>query len=495
MKILLNYGSLIVIYCLFFIGCGDGIQTDLSEETDTTEVAQERSQIQPYSENQYYWQYNDEPVVLIGGSWQDNLFNHPENLTEHLNLLQSVGGNYVRNVMSHRNEGNVFAYEQNEDGNFDLQQFNEEYWQRFQDFLEKTNERDIIVQIEIWATWDLYADSQTKGGWSYHPYNPDNNSNYTSEESGLPDEINYEPEPNSTEHPFFRSPPSLENKELLLRYQKEFVDKMLSYTLKYPHVLYTINNETGEPVEWGDYWVDYLHDQAEDAGKVVEVSDMRRSNNLKSRDHTHIYDQPQRYTFLELSQNNGAAGQEHYDDIIYARDQISSQPRPINNVKNYGAAYSGEEETVARMGRILFAGGASARFHRPHPIENPSEHTAKTEIGLGLSSRAQQIIQSLRMVVDELNIEKTEPRNDLLSERDDDEAYLLVEIGQQYAIYFPNGGSVSVDLSDAEGEFTHRWINLDEGEWESTEQISVDDTIEITTPDDGHWVAIIGKDQ
>ena len=47
-----------------------------------------------------------EPILLIGGSVEDNLFQIP-NLKEHLELLKSVGGNYVRSTMSWVDEGDV----------------------------------------------------------------------------------------------------------------------------------------------------------------------------------------------------------------------------------------------------------------------------------------------------------------------------------------------------------------------------------------------------
>ena len=40
-------------------------------------LANHVDRIQPYSENPYFWQYKAKPVPLLGGSWQDNLFNHP----------------------------------------------------------------------------------------------------------------------------------------------------------------------------------------------------------------------------------------------------------------------------------------------------------------------------------------------------------------------------------------------------------------------------------
>jgi len=151
-------------------------------------VSSTDGRIRPYPQNPYYWQYKGKPVLLLGGSWQDNLFNHPIGLERHLDLLQSVGGNYVRNVMSHRNEGNVFAY-QRVDGKFDLDQWNDEYWRRFEDFLRLTHARNIIVQIEVFDRHDLSTDHQTHGGWSKHPFNPVNNRNYSPEESRLPTAI------------------------------------------------------------------------------------------------------------------------------------------------------------------------------------------------------------------------------------------------------------------------------------------------------------------
>ncbi len=477
---------LTIILTFFAAACDTNRQDDISQ-------TQLEDRIKPLAENPYYWQYKGEPVWLIGGSWQDNLFNHPTLLEEHLDVMTSVGANYVRNVMSHRNVGNVFAFEQNEEGLFDLDRWNDEYWERFENFLELTYDRDIIVQLEIWATWDLYEDHQSLGGWTYHPYNPENNITYSPEESGLPTVIDYPPQTNPTDHPFFRTVPDLEDNELLLEYQKAYVDKILSYTLNYPHILYTMNNETGEQVEWGDFWADHVRSRAEEAGTVVEITDMRRNENIRSEDHAHILDQPERYTFLDISQNNAwsGIGEQHYDNILYIRDLISAHPRPINNNKNYGAARGGEEESVTRMGRILFGGAASARFHRPHPYEDPEYMYEKSDFGLGLSPRAQNIIQSLSLVVNEIPLVRMEPMKDLLFDREENEAYLLAIPGEQYAIYFPDRGSVGLAIENEATEFEYRWINLDQSEWGESSTLTAGDDALFTTPADGHWVVLI----
>lgn len=455
-------------------------------------VSDEANRIRAYSVNPYYWQYNGKPVLLLGGSWQDNLFNHPIGLERHLDLLKSVGGNYLRNVMSHRNVGNVFAYQQ-VDGKFDLDRFNDEYWRRFENFLRMTHERDIIVQIEIWATWDHYEDHQSLGGWSKHPFNPANNITYTAAESGLPARVTYAPRSEPTEHAFFRSVPELANNELVLRYQQAFVDKLLSYSLACPHVLYCMNNETGERVEWGDYWASYVRRRARESGVEVCVTDMRRSEDVRSKDHTYIFDRPELYAFVDISQNNAWAGlgQKHYDNILYVRQRLARQPRPINNNKNYGAARHGEEESVARFCRIVFAGGASVRFHRPHPREDRDAHEAATDFGLGLSPRAQSIIASMRKIADALEIVKTEPRNDLLSDRSPNEAYCLAEPGKQYAVYFPDGGHVTLDVSETRGNLQIRWLDINRGAWQDLQSVEGGGTLELNTPGKGHWAVLI----
>ena len=445
------------------------------------EAVPNADRIQPYPGNPYYWQYKGEPVLLFGGSWQDNLFNHPTNLEEHLDLLVSVGGNYVRNTMSRRNVGNIFPFERNEDGLFDLDRFNEAYWERFENFLKLTHERDIIVQIEIWDPHDHYRDRE-QGGWSKSPYNPVNNINYTAEETGLPTEVNFGVQPRPTEHTFWQTVPALRNIERVLPYQVAFVDRMLSHSLPYPHVLYCMNNEIGEPTEWGDFWARHVQQRGNEAGVLVFTADMRRDHNIRTADHHRIYDQPELYTFVDISQVTGAGGQRHYDDVIYVREAIAAHPRPINNVKNYGAAKQNEHESVSRFYRFLFGGGASTRFHRPYPIEDPERHEESANWGLGLGPRAQTVIRAMREVDRAFDIFTTAPRNDLLSDREENEAYLLAEEGAQYAVYFPATGSVTLDLTGVTGDFSVRRMNIDTVEWRDEGRVSGGAMVPLNAP-------------
>jgi hypothetical protein len=46
--------------------------------------------LQPYAKNPRYWQYKGQPVLLLGGSKDDNLFQIP-GLQAHLNELRAAG--------------------------------------------------------------------------------------------------------------------------------------------------------------------------------------------------------------------------------------------------------------------------------------------------------------------------------------------------------------------------------------------------------------------
>lgn len=159
-----------------------------SETTAATE------RIRPWPENPRFWCYQGRPVLLLGGSQDDNLFQIPD-LREHLDEMAAAGANYIRNTMSDRRDGGfeVYPFLQLPDGRYDLERWNPEYWQRFDNLLRWTHKLGIIVQIEIWDRFDY-----SRTNWLSHPYNPTNNINYTYEESGFAPEYPEHPTPVTT---------------------------------------------------------------------------------------------------------------------------------------------------------------------------------------------------------------------------------------------------------------------------------------------------------
>jgi len=439
--------------------------------------------VKPYVNNPRYWQYKGKPILLLGGTKDDNLFQIPD-LKEHLNLLVKVGGNYIRNTMSSRKDKGfeVQPFKKLPSGKYDLNQWNEEYWNRFGNMLKLTRDRDIIVQIEVWAFHDFF-----RSRWEQNPWNPKNNINYTISNTML--ETTYA-DPMKQMHAFFFTVPNLNRDFLVLKYQQKFVNKILSYTIHHQHVLYCVTNEI-HPLyspEWGWYWSPYIKWTGDFIGNKMEFTEMFWTPDLKAGQHRACLDRPEFYSFFEASQNSSnKTGQDNWDDLQFVYNYLAKSPRPINHVKIYGTEIKPygkalDRDALARFWRNIIGGSASSRFHRP-------------PAGIGLNDPAQAHIKSMRLLQNELDIFNCTPdsKSELLSDRDVNEAYLTCIAGQQYAVYFPDGGSVGVDLSGADGSFTMRWLDIEHSKWQAPQTIKGGETITLKTPGSGHWLALLTK--
>lgn len=429
--------------------------------------------IRPFEANPAYFQYKGQPVLLLGGSVEDNLFQIPR-LESHLDLLCSVGGNYVRCTMSSRDEGNVWPYTRDSaTGLYDLYAWDEEYWTRFSRFLEATAARGIIVQVEVWATWDFYTNVDA---WLRNAYNPKNTSTYTAEKCGLPQAWDYLAP--ARINPFFETIPELSDNQLVLTIQKRFVDKVLSYTLDYDHVLYCMNNETNADPRWGLYWNRHIKQAAAARGVRIETTDMFDNWDPSDgrvpgamiqslEDHPHLHRSnaqftiahPEEYSFVDISNHNAQRGQVHYDTALYIRNQIaaSSSVRPITCDKMYGGDLDAEwagsrRDGQERLWRNLFAGVAACRFHRP-------------PAGLGLNELAQAHLKSARMLTDALGIFTCEPHNELLDGHRDNGAFCLAYPGKAAAVVCFDGNEVVLDCSAMRGDVSVRWLDIMSSTW------------------------------
>jgi hypothetical protein len=440
--------------------------------------AQSREAIQPWGANPSYWQYKGSPLLLVGGSDDDNLFQWPkEQLRTQLELIKTTGANYVRNTMSDRNDKGfeLYPFLRLPNGKYDLNQWNPEYWERFERFLQWTSERDIIVQIEVWDRFDY-----SREHWKPHPYNPANNVNYSHEESGLAAE--YPEHPGSNGQPFFYTTPHQRNNTTVFQYQQRFVDKLLSYSLEHHNVLYCMDNETSGDPEWGRYWATFIKKRAGEKGVQVFVTQMWDKWDIKAEEHRRTLDHPELYDFVDASQNNHNKGEEHWNNALWMRAYVSSTPRPINTVKTYGADGNkfghSDQDGIERLIRHILAGFASARFHRP-----PS--------GLGVSKTAQSVIRAVRKLETLIQPWDLAPQMDLLSRRKENEAYLAAHPGKAYCLYFTDGGFVDIELEA--GQYELRWIDANTGDWGETVELSADDVITVEAPGEGHWLAAMIK--
>ncbi len=470
----LAVASLLVLGASAALPYGSTTQTDVQR---IPPVGRPSDRIRPYTGNPRYWQYKGKPVLLLGGSKDDNLFQIPD-LRQHIDEMKLVGANYIRNTMSDRPDFGfeVYPFLKRPDGKYDLERWNPEYWRRFSEMLKLTYDRDIVVQIEVWDRFD-YAQQR----WPIHPYNPANNVNYTYEQSGFAPQ--YPDHPGANRQPFFFTTPVQRNNQVVFRYQQRFVDEMLRRSLPYPNVLYCMDNETSGDEKWSRFWAEYIRAAGRKAGVEVQVTEMWDDWNITSDVHRRTLDHPELYTFVDVSQNNHNKGQTHWDRFQWAREHIAAKPRPINTVKTYGAD-SGRFGTTAdgleRWWRHLIGGAAAVRFHRP-------------DSGLGLSRPAKASIQAGRLLAARMNLWEAEPTNGILRDRSEDEAYATVKAGAACAVYFPRAGQVKLDLSSWRGKYRLEWIDVTKGTLHTVSIVTANTELPLRTPGDGMWLAVVRR--
>jgi len=477
--------------------------------------------IKPYSKNPCYWQYRGKPLVLIGGSDRDNIFQwacEGTKLTDHLDLLGSCGGNYIRCTLSSReytSEGyrwDLLPYPfAKVDGRYDLRQWNEEYWNKLRTFLRETKTRGIIVQMELWDRWNESGDSRkARFGWYDSPWNPNNNSTYDWADSPLL-------KPGETDFYNAFHYAAVTNDPVLLPLQQRFVQKVVDEVIDNgnDHVLFQVDNESGigdETLEPDPYWARFVRRYAKSKGASdIFVCSSRRFHWPTPYKATTFqdWDNPEvrvpllnaAFNFSDISQNNGASGQTQYDNIVWYRSRVLAHgARPINNVKCYhfnwpiGGSFGKDRtaptdaEAGAKFWRAVFAGSAGVRFHRHTPTL-----PAGLREGFGLSFEGQRHLRSMREFLDAVHIFRMNPRNDLLSQRVTNEAYCLAEPGQLYAVFFAGDGDgrVQIELTASGRSFELRWLDVATSCWGKKATISSRRDYMLRAPGSGHWVAVL----
>jgi hypothetical protein len=251
-----------------------------------------------------------------------------------------------------------------------------------------------------------------------------------------------------------------------------------------------MDNETSTPYPWGQYWMQFIRDRAAEVGRKVFVTDMfddfwKGENSTKVR---LVFDNPQIYSFVDISQvNSRNFGQDHWDRMRWLIDQASVNPRPVNHTKIYGSGHTSfgsgsPKDGVERFWRNILGGSASARFHRPTS-------------GNGLNDLAQASLKAVRNMEDRVKMWEVKADNELVLNREANEAYLALRPGEKYMCYFTDGGEIDLDLIGHPGTYQMDWIDLSKGDWvpEASSTVQGDSTVPIKSPGTGDWLAIITR--
>jgi len=240
--------------------------------------------------------------------------------------------------------------------------------------------------------------------------------------------------------------------------------------------------------EWGWYWSEYIKNKAAVADRTAETTEMYWEIDLKKPQQRAFLEQPGAFSFFEASQNSAKMGQQNWDNLQFIYHRMEKESRPINHVKIYGADTSTWKGFTGRHAaesfwRNIMGGSASSRFHRP-------------PYGMGLGQEAQAHIKSMRLLTADMGFFNAVPDSSsrLLSNRSNNEAYLSYIPRKQYVVYFPDGGSVDLNLSGAAGQYTMKWLDIEQSRWARKKTVEGGGMIPLSPPGAGHWAVSIVMD-
>jgi hypothetical protein len=97
------------------------------------------------------------------------------------------------------------------------------------------------------------------------------------------------------------------------------------------------------------------------------------------------------------------------------------------------------------------------------------------------------------MLADAFDFFRAEPDagSVLMSDRTPNEAYLTRIPGEQYAVYFPDGGQVALNLDRESSRLAATWLDIDTSTWHAVDPVQGGGTVELACPGPGQWVALL----
>ncbi len=300
---------------------------------------------------------------------------------------------------------------------FDLTRFDQEYFDRLRLRVQAAGKRGIYVSVMLFEGWGLMHGNLRKPepGWAWrgHPFHPENNINGVSAEA---DGKELTGEAHRLGNPEINA------------IQAAYVCHVVDTVNDLDNVLYEVINEGGQK-DW-DWWV---------------IKTVRDYEQTKPKQHP-----------IGLT-GHGAEG---------VKDMLASPADWISPGRNdgYGAdppAWTGQKVSLLDTDHIWGMGGNAAwvwkAFTRGHnPIfmdqyqgvvfDAPNRHAQWEEV--------RRAMGQTRRIAGSVNLAGMTPHDELASSK-----YCLANPGQEYLVYLPDGGEVTVDLTSGKQPFMVEWIN------------------------------------
>lgn len=422
-----------------------------------------------HPQNPRYFTSDGERAVYLTGShtWANlqeiGLAGGPDfPYEEYLNFMQGLGHNFMRLWMFEQPEAASWTAARivfdplpwarsgpglAADGlpRFDLDTFNEDYFTRLRQRIIQAGEHGIYCAVMLFQGWSLHKTSATYGDpWPFHPFNAANNIN------GV--DVPYT-QMDDDEHPCLHStlvPAALAR-------QEAYVRKVIATVNDLDNVLYEIINEGGATA-WQYHIIDYIHKVEGGLPKQHPVGMTHRISPKQFNDE--LFNSPAEWVSPAKEPQDwlypGTVVMEDYQNDPPASDGRKVVVNDTDHLWGHGGNPQWVWKSFLRGQHVLFMDPWWPLYIESDPAVTPWTFVG----GVSKDQRDYPDWEPTRRAMGDtaryaqrMDLAKMTPRPELASSH-----YCLANPGQEYLIYLPEGGSVTLNLRGTSGQFAMEWF-------------------------------------
>jgi hypothetical protein len=339
---------------------------------------------------------------------------------------------------------------------FDLGRFEESYFERLRGRVEAARRRGLYVSVMLFEGWGMqFAPEPWR--WDGHPMNARNNVNGV---DGDPEGTGKGLATNTLSVP------------AVTRVQEEYVREVVDTVGDLGNVLYEICNEAGPySTEWQYHMIRYVKDYE---GGRPDQHPVGMTFQYEGGSNEALFESPADW----ISPNPEGPGDYDYQSNPPPADGRKVILSDTDHLWGIGGNQAWVWKSFCRGMNCLFmdpymhddfyrdyAGKLDAKWD---PVRNALSHT--------------------RRFAERMELMRTAPAGELASSQ-----YCLAAVGEEYLVYLPEGGEVTVDLSAAKGELAVEWFDPTRGEAAAGEPVRGGEEREFACPFEGDAVLYLRR--
>jgi hypothetical protein len=427
--------------------------------------------------NPHYFIFKGQPLALITSAEHYGAVLNPDfDYIKYLNTLKNEGMNYTRIFTgSYFERAGSFGIEKNTlapapgkalvpwkrsnepgalcGGNkFDLERWDDSYFERLASFVAAAAERDIIVEITLFSS--IY------GYWDIQPFNPSNNINIKT--------------------PLKKEQVQTTENEIVIGYHERFVRKIVREMASFDNIFYEIQNEP-----WSDHPVKYELNREfmDNADFRLDGHEWQKKIEIAGKKSLEW----QQKIASVISDEERSTGRKHliaqnYANFYYPVDEVDPNVSILNFHYAYPIAvdlnyhhnrvvgfdesgFAGSEDITYRKQawKFIMAGGGLFNSLDYSFAVGYEDGTAVNKAPGGGSSQLRKQLNILSDFIHSLDFVRMKPDTSTIVKSDGARVRMLSEIGKSYAAYVYNGTGCRLTLDIPSGKYNFDWTDTRDG--------------------------------